>query len=32
MSQTHDDDLDDFRDRVDAIIERERDVLDRLDD
>lgn len=32
MSQKHDDDPDEFEERVDEIIERERDVLDRLDD
>jgi hypothetical protein len=32
MSQKNDDDLDEFEKRVDEIIERERGVLDRLDD
>jgi hypothetical protein len=32
MSQKHDDDGDEFEERVDEIIEREREVLDRLDD
>jgi len=31
MSQKHDDEKE-FEERVDEIIERERDVLDRLDD
>jgi hypothetical protein len=32
MSQKHEEDNDEFLDGVDEIIERERDVLDRLDD
>jgi len=32
MSQKHDDDLDEYKERVKKIIERERGVLDRLAD